>query len=1512
MFIFINAQLAFATPGVTTYQAKIVKPDGLPLESTSVNFKFTILDPAGTCILYSETYSSVNMASTGGLISFSLGSGVKTYPASATTFEEVFSNITPTLSCDTGGPGTYSPSANDTRKIVMQFHDGTGWQTLPAMSINAVPYAMYATEAQKLSGLPTCNPGEALSYNGVSFSCEAISGGGVTSSTVIAALGYEPVQPASLTNLTSVGSNNTLPSISSNSYALGANNTQSTGGGGSNNSILLGFNNNIDNGGGGSNSGFVIGYNNKVFSNGSGGNEAFIFGSNNNVNYSGFVIGRGVSAPANNGIVIGDGYQTLNVMNNNRVGIGTSSPVTTLDVMGGIRIGAEAATCDSTLAGTLRYNGSNVEYCNGTSWSGFSGSVTSSTVISALGYTPANSATVSALNTSLSAVSSSVTTANSTIAAVSSSVNILSGNLSSVSSTVNSLSNNLSTVSSSVSTLSSNVFSVSATVTSLSNTVSTLSTTVSNMGTSVTALSTSVANLSASMAAITASQWVSSGTAISYSTGNVGIGTNNPSYKLAVSGSAYLKGPVVVGNSPLVGNWMDYGPMVGAGSYSSPFSVQETITDFSAMDTFGSFNSTILNAPSDVTGLVAGRFDIVQNSVSSTANQSMIIGNYLVVDNESRGDTTSLMGQYPIVLNNSPGNTTNVLSVNALAYNTSGTATNLAAGWFAAVSLGGSVANKYGIFVDTATGAGVTNNYGLYVSDQSITAASQTYNIYSAGANSKNHFAGYVGIGVTLPTARLHLAAGTSSLAAFKLTSSTLLTTPASGAIEYDGFNLYYTDGTNTRKTLATGVGVTSSSVIAALGYTPVSAASASAWVASGTSLGYSTGKVGIGTTNPQYNLDVNGTFRVTTSATVYSAATWGGSTVNSYYSGSDQNGEMWSIGIRPPSYPDGSLAIATHYGSMPITFKINNVEKMRLDTTGNLGIGTPTPTAALDVISSVVNSLPATSGTSQTGLLARFGKSTLALDVGTNGSSGAWLQSVNRTDLSTNYPLIFNPNGGPVGVGGYASSVLFSVHQSTGSATDMIRLRDTTDAIDLAFRYNGTNGYEIRSEASGTGDIFFALDGSTGYVGIGTSAPINTLDVSGSGITVTRNETFGTLATFRKAYTATNNESPYLELRHQTVSGGAFDRYGYIQAGQGHDGMLLQGQNAGGYSSLLLNRMGGNVGIGVASPTAKLHVSGTTILGSRLWGSYTYGSDYFWLGLNGAGSDSEKIAIGIEGNNAVSGSVKNLHFRTMDTERMLISSTGNIGINTTSATHSLTVSNTAAFNPSANVSSAIMVGPPTGHAFGGGVLMKDYTTYAGMWTNGSGGLLIFGAGGTTSGFSSVNTLVVTSAATVGIGTTAPTEKLEVAGNLKVTGEIYGQKSWGFKKGPTAFAADYVNAWSSGGGAGSSIDCTSSANGCTILKSGTYEVRCVHRGNSTTSTFIGIALNGDRPALESRADAVWDHDHALGVGQFSESNFMGTLTAGNFITCGPATANQTYMIYGASSYNGTLTIKRID
>ena len=183
---FVFGAQAFAMNGRTTYQAKISKPDGYPLESTSVNFRFSVLDESGTCILYIEDYAAVNMNNTGGLVSFALGSGTRSYPASGTiqTFQEVFDNSNVLPCQDTT---VYTPASNHARRVVMQFNEGVGWQTLPALRINAVPYSMYANTANNaktlnnkadssfveyntLAGL-NCAANEALNFNGVSFNC---------------------------------------------------------------------------------------------------------------------------------------------------------------------------------------------------------------------------------------------------------------------------------------------------------------------------------------------------------------------------------------------------------------------------------------------------------------------------------------------------------------------------------------------------------------------------------------------------------------------------------------------------------------------------------------------------------------------------------------------------------------------------------------------------------------------------------------------------------------------------------------------------------------------------------------------------------------------------------------------------------------------------------------------------------------------------------------------------------------------------------------------------------------------------------------------------------------------------------------------------------------------------------------------------------------------------------------------------------------------------------------------
>ena len=186
---------AFAgVPIVTTFQARIFGPTGATLEAASVNFRFTILDSSGTCPLYVEDYAAVNMSGSQGIATFSLGSGAKVFPAGVFSMVDVFNNAAPSFNCQAGG--TYLPNPTDRRQVVMQFNDGSGWQTVPQVALNSVFFANYANRADNLGNypasdylrpvnLPTCAGSQALSYDGTSFSCIAAGGGagGITSVT---------------------------------------------------------------------------------------------------------------------------------------------------------------------------------------------------------------------------------------------------------------------------------------------------------------------------------------------------------------------------------------------------------------------------------------------------------------------------------------------------------------------------------------------------------------------------------------------------------------------------------------------------------------------------------------------------------------------------------------------------------------------------------------------------------------------------------------------------------------------------------------------------------------------------------------------------------------------------------------------------------------------------------------------------------------------------------------------------------------------------------------------------------------------------------------------------------------------------------------------------------------------------------------------------------------------------------------------------------------------------------
>ena len=98
-----------------------------------------------------------------------------------------------------------------------------------------------------------------------------------------------------------------------------------------------------------------------------------------------------------------------------------------------------------------------------------------------------------------------------------------------------------------------------------------------------------------------------------------------------------------------------------------------------------------------------------------------------------------------------------------------------------------------------------------------------------------------------------------------------------------------------------------------------------------------------------------------------------------------------------------------------------DNGERLRIDTAGRVQLGATLSThigTSQLFINRGVNSLPATSGTTQSGGALRLrGNDNAVLDMGMN-SIKTWIQATDRANLANGYALYLNPNGGNVAIG--------------------------------------------------------------------------------------------------------------------------------------------------------------------------------------------------------------------------------------------------------------------------------------------------------------------------------------------------------------------------------------------------------------------------------------------------------------------------------------------------------------
>ena len=189
------------------------------------------------------------------------------------------------------------------------------------------------------------------------------------------------------------------------------------------------------------------------------------------------------------------------------------------------------------------------------------------------------------------------------------------------------------------------------------------------------------------------------------------------------------------------------------------------------------------------------------------------------------------------------------------------------------------------------------------------------------------------------------------------------------------------------------------------------------------------------------------------------------------------------------------------------ITLTTNATERMRISSTGSVGIGTSSPSAPLDVVSN--------SGSTGVNIRGRSSDNIGSLYFTSNASAATEYGFIQgrSTDLRIqgfNNGLILQPNGGNVGIGTSSPTAKLRVNNPVN--TTLVRLGDdaapTRDLIISSYAVAGYNGAGWDFNANGesaAGTISFSTNAtermridSLGRVGIGTSSPTESLHVSG------------------------------------------------------------------------------------------------------------------------------------------------------------------------------------------------------------------------------------------------------------------------------------------------------------------------------------------------------------------------------------------------------------------------------
>lgn len=267
-------------------------------------------------------------------------------------------------------------------------------------------------------------------------------------------------------------------------------------------------------------------------------------------------------------------------------------------------------------------------------------------------------------------------------------------------------------------------------------------------------------------------------------------------------------------------------------------------------------------------------------------------------------------------------------------------------------------------------------------------------------------------------------------------------------------------------------------------------------------------GLVGIGTTTPTTTLHVEnptaGALRIVDGTQAAGRVLTSNATGIATWQSVGTLGPAWSVNgnsaINTPTAPAiyGTSTIGATQNFMGTTnanavvFGTNNIERMRIVSTGNVGIGIATAPAKLTVFGGF---LSPTFPNATTNAMLRIGNNTEGLDIGKAGFADnftSWLQSGYNGNPD---PLSLQPLGGNVGVGITNPSNRLHVNSATAGA---VRIVDGTQAVNSVLT-SDVNGVGTWRPSAITGTVGTLVAPSTG-----NSIPFNTTNFIQTGSSIT------------------------------------------------------------------------------------------------------------------------------------------------------------------------------------------------------------------------------------------------------------------------------------------------------------------------------------------------------------------------------------------------------------------------